>query len=195
MEKKSIAEQVSEWIEKYPYIVWCLKNSLINYSSLARKIQKDTGIKNFDAVIVAIRRYKDTIKAIKEEKILEIMKQSTLEIKTGMNVYTVEHFDPSVIKKLKHFHTIMGSESTTIVTSQKLDITCIQKYEGLVEVRIKSPPAIEKVAGIVAVIYSKIAERDINIIETYSAYTDTVFIINKKDLTAMVDVLESIGVK
>lgn len=194
MDKKSIAEQVSEWIERYPYIVWALKNGLINYSSLARKIQRECEIKNFDAVIVAIRRYKDTIKAVKEEGILEIMKKSTLEINTGMNVYTVQSFDPAILKNLKHFHIITG-ESTTIITSQKLDLSCIKKYENLVEIRIKSPPAIEKTAGVVAYIYGKIAERDINIIETYSAYTDTVFIINKKDLTAMVNTLDSIGVK
>jgi hypothetical protein len=193
--KASIAEQVFTYIEKYPYIIWALKNDLINYSSLTRKIQEDLGIKNFDAVLIAIRRYKDTVKWAEETKILEVLKESTLEIRTGMNIYVVKEADKQIINKLKKFHLIKGSEADILITNKKLKIECAAKHENMVEVRIKSPEDIETTPGFVAYVYGIIAERGINITETYSAYIDTIFIIEKKDLANIIDAFEKIGIK
>ncbi len=192
--KKSIAEQVFEWLDKYPYIIWALKNELINYSSLARKIQNELRVKNFDAVLIAIRRYKEEIKKVEEEKITSLLQESSLEIRTAVNVYIVKEIERKMLDKLPHFHLIEGSEAVILITDEKLKIDCIKEYKNLVEVRIKSPERIEKTKGFVAFVYTKIAERGINIIETYSAYTDTIFIIEKKDLAPIVDVLEKIGI-
>ena len=194
-EKKSIAERVFAWLDKYPYIIWTLKNGMVNYSSLTRKIQKDLEIKNFDAVLIAIRRYKESIKKIDEEKITTVLKESTIEIRTGVNVYIVKSLDREILNKLEHFHLVRGSEADILITDKKLKIDCIKRYENLVEVRIKSPETIETTVGFVAFVYSIIAERGINIFETYSAYTDTILIIEKKDLTSLLELLEKAGIQ
>ena len=81
----SIAKQVFAWIRERPYIIYALKKNLINFSSLTREIQKDLEIKNFDAVIAATRRYRDEIKLTNGGKnIINIIKRSRLEVKTGM---------------------------------------------------------------------------------------------------------------
>jgi len=191
----SIAEQVFGYLEKYPYLIWTLRNGLVNYSSLTRKIQKELEIKNFDAVIMAIRRYKGSIKQARDAGILEILSESTLEIKTGMNVYVMREAQKEVLNRLSHFHLISGSDFDVLITSIKLSSTCIKKHENVVEVRIRSPEAIEITAGFTAYVYGVIAERGINIIETYSAYTDTVFVIDKKSLPEIVETLERIGIR
>jgi len=192
--KTSIAEQVFVWLEKYPYLLWSLRQDLINYSSLARKIQLELEIKNFDAILVAIRRYKEGFKMVQEEKITALLKESALEIKTHINVYIVKEIDKSVLNKLDFFHLIRGAEVNVLITNKKMDLVCLKKYEGVAEVRIKSPEQIEKIPGVVATIYNKISERGINIIETYSAYTDTIFIIEKKDITSLMEVLDKLGI-
>ncbi|MFH1636942.1 MAG: hypothetical protein ABIB71_00790 [Candidatus Woesearchaeota archaeon] len=191
----SIAEQVFSWLEQYPYIIWTLKNGLINYSSLTRKIQKDLKIKNFDAVLIAIRRYKGSIKRVEEEMILGVLKQSTLEIRTGINVYITKNVDKITLNKLEHFHLIKGSDADILICNKEVNVPYIKKHENTVEVRIKSPAAIEATKGFIAFVYGIISERGINIIETYSAYTDTIFIIEKKDLAAIVETLGKIGIK
>lgn len=192
---KSVAEQVFAWLEQYPYIIWTLKNGLINYSALTRKIQKELKIKNFDAVLIAIRRYKRNIKRVEEERILDVLKQSTLEIRTGINVYIMKSIDKLTLNKLEHFHLIKGSEADILITNKAIKLPYIKKHESTVEVRIKSPATIEITKGFIAFVYGIIAERGINIIETYSAYTDTIFIIEKKDLATIVETLEKIGIK
>jgi len=191
----SIAERVFAYLEKYPYLIWTLKNGLMNYSSLTRRIQQELGVKNFDAVIMAIRRYRDNIKQSKDTGILEILSDSTLEIKTGMNVYVLKDVKKEAIDRLEHYHLISGTDFNVLITSTRLNSACIKKHENVVEVRIKSPEAIEITAGFTAYVYGVVAERGINIIETYSAYTDTVFVVEKRNLPEIVEAFERIGIK
>ncbi len=193
---ESAAKQVFAWIKERPYIVYALKKDLINFSSLARMIQKELNIKNFDAVIVAIRRHQKGIDIVKStgKEITELLKKSRLEIKTGVNVYIMK---PHAIKDIgkSYLHAIKGSNATTIITDEKMDADCIKKKENMLEVKIISPPEIENITGVTAYICSALAERGINIAETYSCYTDTIFIFDKKDLTRVVETLESIGIR
>jgi len=191
----SIAEQVSTYLEKYPYLIWTLKNGLMNYSSLARRIQQELGVKNFDAVIMAARRYSETIRLAKDAEIIGILSESTLEIKTGMNVYVLKDVKKEVTDRLGHYHLISGTDFNVLITQTKLTSACIKKHENVVEVRIRSPEAIGITAGFVAYVYGVIAERGINLIETYSVYTDTVFVIDKRNLPEIVETFERIGIK
>jgi predicted regulator of amino acid metabolism with ACT domain len=83
---------------------------------------------------------------------------------------------------------------STLITGKKVDMASIKKYLGVVEISIKSPEQIEIMPGVVSTIYNKIAETGINIIETYSSYNETIFIIDKKDLTLMIEVLDRLGI-
>ena len=62
-----------------------LKKGLINYSKLARQIADDMNIelKNFDAILIACRRYYRKVKGEKvlEEGILDVLKRSKVEVK------------------------------------------------------------------------------------------------------------------
>lgn len=188
-----IAKQVSSWINEHPYLLYGLKKDVINFSSLARIIQKELQIKNFDAVIVAIRRYQKNIDILKStgKEILDILKKSRLEIRTGVNVYITK----DAKNVTKYDHIIKGSSATTIISSERLDIETIKKKENMLEVKIINPPEIENTSGVVAFIYSALAEKGINIVETYSCYTDTIFIFEKSDLSKIVETLESIGIR
>ncbi|MDI6806287.1 MAG: hypothetical protein QMD14_00530 [Candidatus Aenigmarchaeota archaeon] len=194
-EKSSIAEQTFRWIKNHPFIIYGLKKDLINFSSLSRKIQKDTGIKNFDAILVAIRRYQKQIKSIEDDKkIIEILKNSKLEIRTGVNVYTMKSLDGEMLKDIKHFHLITGIDKVEVITDHNLDLE--PKMKNVVEVRIISSTSTEMIPGVVAYVCSAFAERGINILKMYSCHGDVgTFVFNKKDLLKVVDTLESIGVQ
>lgn len=191
----SIAKAVFRWLDEHPYIVYGLKKNIINYSSLSRMIQGDLNIKNFDAVIVAIRRYSEKIDYLKStgKEIINIIKKSKMEIKTGVNVYIIK--SPLYFKEKSYLHIITGNKFSVVISESELDINCVKKHTGVMEVRIVSPLEIETTPGVVPFIYNTIAEKGINIIETYSCYSDTIFIFDKKDLLRVLETFQDIGIK
>jgi len=125
----SITKEVENYIMQNASIKDCLKNDVINYSSLSRKIIKELSLKkkDFDAVLIACRRLKRKLgKSSAEKQIKEILSNSKLEIKTGIVVFIIEknvYFDylhdiEKEIKKQKEaFHIIEGVNTLTIITS------------------------------------------------------------------------------
>ena len=193
--EKPIAKRVFEWLREKPYIQSTLNQGLINYSALSRVIQKELGIKNFDAVIVALIRYKKEhgISSTGKE-IVKLLKESRLEIKTGINVYVVRPEVVKYIEKTKYLHLVQGKSIATVITEDEINIDYIKNHGNLIEVRIVSPPTIENNLGFMAYVCSALTENGIVIVETYSCYTDTIFIFNKEDLTKVVHALGSIGI-
>lgn len=194
---ESVAKQVYAWIRQRPFLVYALKKDLVNFSSLAREIQKELAIKNFDAVIVAVRRFQRDIRVLEHsgKEIVNLLRKSRLEIRTGINDYIVRNADRKDVKSAKYLHLITGSSVTNIITDEELDADWVRVHKGVVEVKIISPPEIEMTPGVIAYLSSAFAERGINLIETYSCYTDTIFIVEKKDLTAVVEILEKMGIR
>ena len=89
------AKLTEEFIETHPSIKDCLKKGVINYSKLSRRIAKELNIEkktSMEAILIACRRYAEKLKKEKvlEDKILEILKASELEIKNKIVVIIVE---------------------------------------------------------------------------------------------------------
>lgn len=191
--EKSIAEKVKEYIEKQPYLKYTLKKGLINYSSLARKIQEDLEIKNFDAIVVAIRRYLDKFSKtnLNESQIKKVLEKSTLEINTGINIYILKE----KIENLGKHHMITSNNLTLIISKDNLDIPYYKKHNNVVEISIKSPEKIEEQPGLVLEIMQKLFEFNINIIEMYSCYTNTILIVEKNDLINTINALNYLKIK
>ena len=207
----SITKLTEHYIAEHPSVNDCLKKGLINYSSLTRNICKDLNLdlnKNFDAVLIACRRYyrKVSKEPVLEDKIINILKGSKLEVKTKIVVVLVEkniyygnliELQKEVKKKSELFHIIEGSNTTTIITAheflgvvKKLFKNKIIKIsEGLAEVILKSSEDMENTPGVVAHLSTLLAENGINIIETMSTWTDTLFVIAEKDIARVMGLL------
>jgi aspartokinase len=208
----SITKTVEKYLQEHPSIKDCLKKGLINYSALARIVAKDEGLdirKNFDALLIAARRAHSKIKQEKsvQDKIFSILKQSRIEIKNKIVVFVLEKSAPDrllidIESKIKSkeevFHLIEGASAITLITVEEFgkDIKrffknhILDERSELVELVLKSPPAIEETAGIMGHLYSLLGENDINIVETMSCWTDTLFVINEKDLGKAMELLK-----
>lgn len=200
----SITKLTESYILEHPSIKDCLKNGLINYSSLSRKIASDLGLnpkKNFDAILIACRRLKRKLKKEGdfEESILKILKQSKIEIKNKIIAVVLEKdifFENLLIiakeikKKKEMFKVIEGVSGITIVTAEEF-LELIKKYyknkiivenKNLAEITIKSPREIETTPGTYAYICSLFADNNINIVETLSCWTDSIFLVKEEDV-------------
>jgi len=201
----SIAKATEEYIASHPSIKDCLKMGLVNYSALSRKIIEELGLKgekNFEAVLVASRRYveKARFPKAREDAIMDILKKSSLETRSKMAVAILDQTVPlaSIIDLAKEiteedgsFHLIEGSKTFTVITDQKFEPRISQRFKfglikvrkDLVEILLKAPKDIEKTCGVIGYIYSLFGENEINILETMSSWTDTLVVIEEKDLS------------
>ncbi len=207
--KESIAERTRTYIDSHPSIKDCISKDLINFSSLARLIMKDMGVKNEEAVMIACRRYAMRLgKHDHEKEILKVLGNSRLEVKTKIcivtakNDWTVLHRLESIFRKLMNEKAIMqaiqSAQAITIIADEKLKgevVDAVGKEnvlkvrQDLVEISVKSPEVIVETSGVYATLVSSLAEGGLNIVETASCYTDTIFIVNEADMIVAYSIL------
>jgi hypothetical protein len=210
--KKSTSELTIEYIKEHPYIKNCLKKGLINYSALARLISEELGIQkksSKEAVLVAARRFRDKLKNEykTEEEIKTLLKKSEIEIKTKIDVFvlnksididTIDKIQKNMRKENRMSFFLEGSDNYTFIFPHKyadvvyksLSGYVIKKHENLVMIIFKSPKEIENTKGVVAYLAGLFSENDINIIEFLSCWTDTLFIIEPKDVNKALNFLD-----
>jgi aspartokinase len=208
----NITKLTEKYINTHPSVKDCVRKGLINYSALTRKIAEDSSLElkdNFDAILIACRRYFRKVKNEKvlEDKILSILKASKLEVKNKIIVALIEkdvyfghllELQKIIKNKAELFHVIEGSNTMTLITAQefkddikKLFKTKIIKItENLAEVTMKSSKDMEDTPGIIAYLATLLAENGINIIETMSTWTDTLFVISEEDIAKVMGVLK-----
>ncbi|MFH1642008.1 MAG: ACT domain-containing protein [Nanoarchaeota archaeon] len=208
----NITKITEDYIKQHPSIKDCLRKGMINYSALTRQISSHIGLDlkiNFDAILIACRRYSRKLKKemVMEDKIMEILKQSKLGLKNKIVVVVIEkdiyfnhllELQKDIKDKAEVFHVIEGSSTITLITAdefkghiEKLFKTKVLKItSNLAEVTLKSPNDLEKTTGVIAYLTSLLAENGINIIETMSTWTDTLFVINEEDIGRVMEVLK-----
>ncbi len=200
---ESTSELTEKYLSEHPSIRDCLKKGVINYSKLARKIARDLEIEkktSMEAILISCRRYEEKLKGnVHEENIRKILRESELEIKNkiviaiaGKNIYSESllEIEKMVWRSSDTFYVLEGSRSFTLIFSEKyLDIIekefgrdLIKTTKGLAMIILKSPEAIETTPGVVSAIYSIFGEYGINISQTMSCWTDTIFVISEGDV-------------
>ena len=207
----NVTKLTENYILQRPSVKDCLKNGLINYSSLSRQIASELNLnlkKNFDAVLIACRRLKIKLKKdeISENKILKILKESKIEIKNKVIAVVLEkdiffenliNLEKEIKKKKEIFRVIEGISAITIITTEDF-LDLIKKYfknkiilenRNLAEIIIKSPKEIETTPGTYAYMCSLFGENNINIVETLSCYTDTIFLVKEEDVGKVMGLL------
>ncbi|MFH1174758.1 MAG: hypothetical protein V1725_06505 [archaeon] len=197
----SIARTVKHYVIEHAFVHKALRQHLLNYSSLARKIIKDCSLspKDFGAIVVALRRIQDKHPDMTTRKIARILQESHLEIRTGIVVFIIEkeYLGKKVtelharVKDAKgSIHVIEGVDVMTIITTTDCErlVThyfrseIISKQGHLVELILRSPQFLENTPGVTSYLCGLLAERDVNIVEMMSCWTDTIFIIAENDL-------------
>jgi aspartokinase len=201
--RESLAERTRIYIDAHPSIKDCVAKGLINYSSLARMIMKDLEVENEEAVMIACRRYasKLSVTTDHELSILSILKDSRLEMRTktcivtAKNDWSVLHKMDNLFKDLWNENSIMqcvqSASAVTIIAEKMLKdrimdtvgrFNIIKVRENLVEIVVKSPEGIVDTPGVIAYLITNLADAGINIEETVSCHTDTIFIVQEPDM-------------
>lgn len=203
----TIHQKAIEYIESHMSIKDCLKKGILNYSSLARLIKKESGLRAKDeAIIISARRHKEKIEGDEyDKKVLELFRKSEIEIKNRIAVVRLDK--PSLpdyltdlekdIKRRKDvFFAIEGTKTITVIVQDKNVGLLKNKFrrsldsvaENLAMVVIDSP-GIEKTAGAISYLTRLFFENGINIVEMMSCHTDTILIVEKDDVAKAMKML------
>ena len=205
----SIAQQVRGYIESRPSIVDAIKMDVVNYSALARLVGKELGLRKPEAVLAACRRFPiDEVKGYREDAVKRILKKSRIETRTKVATVIVhqgvdvlqrlgdvieELLDENRICRLIQVSqgtvVIVDDESVPRVTKKLRESQVIGVRKGLVELAVTSPESIEDTPGLLAYLSTALASRGINMVQAMSCYTDTIFLLEREDMTTAVDIL------
>jgi hypothetical protein len=202
--EKSTAELTVDYIQNHPSIRNCLKNGLLNYSSLARLIAQELSIEkktSKEAILVAARRFQLKLKKELpvEEKIKNLLANSEVELKNKIDVSILkknisfdqlQEIQKRIVKENGLFYLLEGSDNYTLITQSKyqslikteLKNYLLKHHQNLALMNFKSPKEIEHQLGVIAFLTSLFAENGVNIIELISCWTDTIFIIKTEDI-------------
>lgn len=205
-------ELTEKYLAGHPSIKDCLREGIINYSKLSRKIAKELDIEkktSMEAILIAARRYEEKIKKEKtrQEKIIQILKRSELEIKNKIFVAIIQKYILpesllAIEKKIKKqgdaVYAIEGTKTYTLITSEKYledirnkfknRITKITKDQAMII--MKNPSGIEETTGFTAYLYSLFGEHGVNILETMSCWTDTIIVVSENDIATVMNFLK-----
>ncbi len=205
----NIAKLAGQYIENHPSVKDCVKKRLVNYSQLSRRILKENSLKssNFDAVLIACRRYywKISKSGILEDKITGILSKSRIEVKNRMAVAVLykDVFSEDLIlieKKAKKcgqvFYAVEGTEAITLVISEELlaEVKNTFKsglktsWKSLALVILKSPEGVQDTTpGFLSFLTGKISQQGINILEIMSCWSETLFVVSENDIAKVLE--------
>ncbi len=180
----TISDIVRVYLKNKPYTLEALEAGIVNFSALARVVQKDLRIRNYHAIKAALRRYAIELRkesAGIERHALSILKASTVTIESGIGV-AVSMRDVDIRKGSK---LRIGDYYVYLVRDRrefgKVKTGAIKLHENASAIAIHSEERLESSPGFVAFVASLLAEQSINIAEFVSCYTETLIVVNRSD--------------
>ncbi len=207
----SAADITRRYIDEHPSIRDCLGWDVINFTALARKIQEEKGLKNEEAITVASRRYQRQMHsgASREEKILEVIRGSRIEVRTRVAIIAarndwevllrMDEAADELLKDRRHLlQLIQGQASLTVLLEDDLLSTVLESlpkdhvlriHRGLAALTVRSPMTIMETPGVLAFMASTLSQRGINCLEIVSSHNESTFVLEEKALFPAFEVL------
>ena len=212
----TIAQIIEDQIKKSSFLEEALVKGIINYSSLARKLQpivEEKLVKNVKegAIVMALKRVSSRLKGTlpKSENILEglgdITIRSNLVDYTFSNSPTIGGAQNKILEKTEGrkdiFITIShGVSQITVIASEALedeikkifkDETPICTLQNLSSLTVRIPTEATKTPGVLYSILKVLAWEGINMIETISTYTELTLVLETKDIERAFSLLKN----
>src|SRR5437660_11857783 len=185
-----VAREVREYIAAHPSVSDGLKMGIVNYSALARKISKELGIRQREAVLAACRRYPvEKLRGYSEDAVRRMLQKSRVQTRTKVAPLTVaegvavlqrlgdvveELLDENRVCRLIQVSQgtviIVDDDSVSRVTKKLRSEHLIGVTRGLVEIDVARPQTNEKTAGPLPFVSAATAPRATNITDGMPGY-------------------------
>lgn len=184
-ETSSAAQLVKDILERRPFLVDALRLNIVNYSALARVLQREIGSGSHEAIKAALLRSREelaTRKGLQEERVVRLLQQTKVRLQDKIAV-VISHSELSV----PYLVTAHLTDSHVYIVDQT-EMRDLEKLKDqsevtsdLVALILTSPSEVERTPGFVAFITQLLAGRNINIVEFISCSTSTVIVLDSRD--------------
>jgi len=181
--RKSIAQLVRENLSMRPFLLDALKMGIVNYSALARVLQREIGEGSLEAIKAAIIRVGEELVeewGLREEEVLSILRESKVRLQDKIAVI----ISPMMLN-IPYIVTAYLTDSYVYIVDQtelRGELPeGVQVTKNLVALILLSPERVETTPGFVAFVSQLLASRNINIVEFISCSTNTVIVLDSRD--------------
>ena len=209
IKNKQTSELVKKELENDLYLLELLKEGLINYSALSKKLFKKIKSENpkatLESISISAKRYVDRISKLKiSDSVKTIIASSQLSTRDNI-VHLTYNKDKEVFDEITHiskkidwnqeelFLMNQGSGEITLIIDKKnvnlvSNYNMIEKRENLSIISIKeslnnlSQEKSINICGVYAYFISQLSRRGINIVEIISTYSQLTLVFNNSDL-------------
>jgi len=201
----SISRIVQELIDKDISIQHALEKGYGNYSAIARMlkpmVEEMLGRKvKLESVITAVKRARITYKSAYHLDVTSVIADSTINLRTDVAKISIEKTrrNMDTIRKIlagfsqdEYIQIVEGMRTITLLLDQKLVEriksnfsleNILEEKSNLVAIIITSPQKIVETPGCVTSFYNALSRVHINIEETLSCSTETIMVLQLKDV-------------
>lgn len=210
----SVPEVVREIITRNRSIYDCMRMDLINYTSLAIKIQPEIerilgNSVNLNTIVVAIKRYADSFESKEEIREESILKNARLVLTDGImdikfSIKDTDQIDPITIldkfsKITNNYEFFRMSDSFRFLTEDMEDVreifSSMSNNEnmfstGLAKIRISIPPT-QNQSNVVSYVAEVLHANGIELVNAFFSQDSIIIILNEKDSSRAYDLLHS----
>lgn len=210
----SVPEAVREIITRNRSIYDCMRMDLINYTSLAVKIQPEIerilgNSINLNTIVVAIKRYADSFESKEEIREESILKNARLVLTDGImdikfSIKDTDQIDPIAIldkfsKITNNYEFFRMSDSFRFLTEDMEDVreifSSMSNNEnmfstGLAKIRISIPPT-QNQSNVVSYVAEVLHANGIELVNAFFSQDSIIVILNEKDSSRAYDILHS----
>jgi hypothetical protein len=212
----SAADETRAYIDRHPSIRAALQADLVNFAFLARRIQAERGLRNEEAIEIALRRYQQEMRAPSPaaQAVREVLAHSRLDIRAPIAILRIRE-DQAMLDHLYEvgkgllpelrrqgvFQFFQGTAALTVLCGDDLlpvilesvpKRNLIQVERGLASVVIRTGGPAGEVPGVLSSLAEELYERGINCLETVSVNSDSIFVFHESDVVRGVAVLSAL---
>jgi hypothetical protein len=202
----STADETRAYIDEHPSVRDALREDLVNFAFLARKIQAERGIRNAEAVEMACRRYHQELRAggPADAGAYRVLAASRLEVRSRVALIRIRE-DAAILAELYRigrgllpslhrrgvFQMYQGTRALTILCEDDLLGTLLGAIperallgveRGLASVALRSSPEVAETPGVLAALAEALFREGVNCMETVSVYTDSIFVFREESV-------------
>jgi hypothetical protein len=212
----SAADATRQYIDEHPSVREALRDDLVNYTALARRVEAETGVTSEEAVTVAVRRYQRGLatEGPSLQRVRTLVGESRLEVHARVAIVRLRD-DWDVVDALlalgrrlldeaagrRLFEIIIGTRAITVLCEESLLAEIrpvipakliLGTERGLAALAFRSRPEVAEIPGVLAYIAEALFRAGINCLETVSVHTDSLFVFRDKDAIRAYQVLSTL---
>lgn len=202
----STADETRLYIDQHPSIRDALREDIVNFAFLARKIQLERGLRNEEAIEIALRRYQQEVRLNTPARLAvkSVLERSRLEVRSRVALLRIQE-DWTVVDRLYQigkglvpalrrrgvFQMFQGTRALTILCEDDLLAVLLDAIpknkllgvqRGLASVAFRSAPEVGEIPGVLATMADALYQRGVNCLEMVSVHTDSIFIFDERDV-------------